>query len=271
MQQHYRPSTLSILNNTTIFTNSSPLKAHLSSINNGPRIMTSRPALGLQRPAVRSSSTTNIIPQRPSAHRTLSQQHFPSGSPTRRGGNEAFVDLTLESDPAGRYGTIPRMGSSRLRVEISESINDFVASPKQNPDSAAHWRSSHPPRGRPQLHFDVPNVSNLSPRAAQDGASATETTIKPMPLPSRPRQHAPPPAEKAQATPRNIAKKEARPKPYVLEVPTIAPQYPPNGMLKSHLCKEDILTPERPCRFLSLDRKPCRRSVFRIYHPSWLF
>ncbi|TVY92571.1 Mediator of RNA polymerase II transcription subunit, partial [Lachnellula willkommii] len=168
-------------------------------------------------------------PRDPRRIRTLSQQ-FPSGSPARRGsGNEGFVDLTLESDAAGRYGTVPRMGSSRLRLEISESSNDSVASPKQNSDATTPWRTSIPPRGRPQLHFDIPNPSNPGLGVSQQEAAHNEVNIKAMPLPVRPGQHAPPTTEKARPALGNSAKKEGRPKPYVLEVPTLAPRYPPNG------------------------------------------
>lgn len=120
------------------------------------------------------------------------------------------------------------MGSSRLRLEISEQDSDVVASPNQIPDPNAQWRPSLPPRGQPQLPFDLPSASNLSPRAAQEGAQ-NESVIKPMPLPMRPGQHAPPTAEKPRPIQGSTTKKDARPKPYVLEVPAAAPRYPPNG------------------------------------------
>ncbi|KAF4624814.1 hypothetical protein G7Y89_g13353 [Cudoniella acicularis] len=189
--------------------------------------MTTRPTLGHRQPPQRSLSTTNVV-QRPPPHRTLSQQ-FPSTSPARRG-NETFVDLTFEGSEAvpGRYGTIPRMGS-QLRLEILDSSNaELVQSPKPAAEATPTYRTPIPPRGRPQLHFDVPSVSTLSPRAAQDGVQ-NEVAIKPMPLPMRPGQHAPPSSGKSRVAMTSSAKKDARPKPYTLEVPTIAPRYPPNG------------------------------------------
>lgn len=186
------------------------------------RTMTSRPPMGRQ-PPQRSLSSSTL--QRPPPHRTLSQQ-FSSSSPTRRG-NEGLVDLTFDGDTA-RHG--PRVGTSRLRVEISKDskASEIVDSPKPLSDATPTWRPSLPPRGRPQLHFDVPSVSNLSPRPAQEGGQ-NEVAIKPMPLPVRPGQHPPPSSEKSRPAPSNAAKKDARPKPYVLEVPTAAPHYPPNG------------------------------------------
>jgi len=187
--------------------------------------MTSRPSVGRQ-PPQRSLSSTNAI-QRPPPHRTLSQQ-FSSSSPTRRG-NEGFVDLTFDGDAAlGRHG--PRIGTSRLRVEISKDskASEMVESPKPISDATPTWRPSLTPRGRPRLHFDVPSVSNLSPRPAQEGGQ-NEVTIKPMPLPARPGQHAPPSSEKSRSASSSAAKKDARPKPYILEVPAAAPHYSPNG------------------------------------------
>jgi hypothetical protein len=79
-------------------------------------IMTSRPILGGSQP--QRSLSANII-QKPPPNRTLSQQFPPS--PARRN-NEGFVDLTFDGSEAalGRYGTIPRNGGSRLKLEISK-------------------------------------------------------------------------------------------------------------------------------------------------------
>lgn len=192
--------------------------------------MTSRASIGQgpREPLQRSFSSTSTF-SRPSPHRTLSQQ-FSSSSPTRRA-NDGLVDLTLDGDTAGRHA--PRIGTSRLRLEVStDSKSTVVDSPAPISDATSSWKPSlpllPPPRGRPMLHFDVPSVSNLSPRPSQDGAH-DEPTIKPMPLPIRPGQHAPPASAKSRPAAGTTVRKDARPKPYVLEVPTLAPQYPPNG------------------------------------------
>jgi mediator of RNA polymerase II transcription subunit 12 len=189
------------------------------------------------RSTARSLSTTNVI-QRPAPHRTLSQQ-YSSSSPTRRG-NEGFVDLTFDGSDGLMGRTIPR---SRLNLEIGRdsSNEDIVESPKPTSDLTPTWRPSVPPRGRPQLHFDVPSVSNPSPHAAHERGQ-NEVSIKPMPLPVRPGQHAPLTADKARPAPANPGKKDARPKAYVLEVPTAAPHYPPNGMQASVIAEGYILT-----------------------------
>lgn len=150
------------------------------------------------------------------------------------------MDLTSDGDPApGRHG--PRIGTSRLRVEISTDSKaaDLHESPKPTSASTPTWKPSLPPRGRPQLHFDVPSVSNLSPRPSQDGTQ-NEAIIKPMPLPVRPGKRVPPTAEKSRPTPASSVKKDGRPKPYTLEIPALAPRYPPNGRLHLY-CTEIML------------------------------
>lgn len=216
-------------------------------------------------PPQRSSSSTNIL-QRSSQRRTLSQQ-YSSSSPTRRH-NESFVDLAFEVPDAApaRYGTIPRIGGSRLKLEISKDSKNpvLLESPKPTSDATPTWQSSLPPRGRPQLPFDVPSVNLFSPSAAAQGGHNDISPVRPMPLPVRPGQHAPPALDKSRNVSGNAAKKDTRPKPYVLEVPTAAPHYTPNGMLEISLrsrptlliIQRVILTQKRSCRLLSVDRKP---------------
>ncbi|KAH7333493.1 RNA polymerase-like protein II mediator complex component Srb8 [Rhexocercosporidium sp. MPI-PUGE-AT-0058] len=181
--------------------------------------MTTRP-VGRQ-PPQRSLSSTGAIHQRPPPHRTHSQQ-FTSSSPTRRGNDGGFVDLTVDGELSR-----PRIGTSRLRVEISTDAKqaDVVESPRPSSTATPTWKPALPPRGRPQLHFDVPSVIN--PRSAQEGGQH-DITIKPMPLPARPGQYAPPLSGKQRPLPTNPNKKDARPKPYTLEVPPMAPHYSPN-------------------------------------------
>jgi mediator of RNA polymerase II transcription subunit 12 len=186
-------------------------------------MMTSRPSLVIQRQPQRSLSGTGTI-QRPAPHRTLSQQ-YPSSSPTRK--NESFMDSTFEgsSEAApGRYGTTPRNGGSRLKLEISKDSkpSPLVESPVPASVAIPSWMSSQPPRGRPRLQFDVPGVSDLSPGKTQEEHNKIAKRPQPMPMPMRPGQHAPPATQKTRAAPGNTAKKDARPKPYVLEVPTTA-------------------------------------------------
>lgn len=220
--------------------------------------MTTRPPVGRQAPQ-RSVSSTNVI-QRPPPQRSLSQQ---VPSPTRRG-TESFVDLMGDGD-TGRHA--PRIGTSRLRLEIStdSKVADSYESPKPSSASTPTFKPSMPPRGRPQL----PNTSNLSPRPSQDGMQ-NEVATKPMPVPLRPGKHAPPPAERPRPPITNTAKKDVRPKPYTLEVPAAAPRYTPNGQHISSTSMS-LLTAHRACRLLSMDWKPSRGPVLRVHYPPGLF
>lgn len=201
--------------------------------------MTARPNLGgSQRQPQRSLSANLIQRPQPNPSRSLSQQ-YPPLSPVRRN-NEGFTELAFDgSDAGGRHANMARNGGSRLKLEISKASKnlDFVESPKATLESTPTWRPSLPPRGRPQLHFDVPSISNFSP---QEGAQM-EVPVKSMPLPVRPGHHAPAP-DKARVVSGYSLKKDARPKPYVLEVPTAAPHYSPNGMLNHSPRKSCPLT-----------------------------
>jgi mediator of RNA polymerase II transcription subunit 12 len=68
---------------------------------------------------------------------------------------------------------------------------------------------------------------NVSIRPAQEAGA-----IKPMPLPPRPGQYAPPTStSKTSQTHTNNVKKDARPKPFTLEIPSTAPSFPANGKI----------------------------------------
>lgn len=178
--------------------------------------MTARPNLGL-RPPPRSLSA-NL--QRPSA--------TPS-SPSRRS-NDTFADVTFDSPDAvlpRQTTTLSKAAGSRLKLEL-ETSSDPPATLAAEASKPARellpvWR---PPRGRPQLHFDVRQP------VAQDGDSAV-AAIHPVPLPERPVRHPRPIRETPRGEPGNAQKKDARPKPYILEAPAAAARYSPNGMLLS--------------------------------------
>ena len=200
--------------------------------------MTSRPVGSRQTP--QRSLSSNLI-QRPPPQRTLSQQ-FPPSSPVRRN-HAGFAELINDGSDVGRTGITPRNGGSRLKVEISGDSRapSLVESPKPTSEATPTWKAPLPPRGRPHFHFDVPSTTSRS--AAQEGAQMPSPT-KSMPLPIRPGQHAPPTVDRALTISGNSAKKDARPKPYTLEVPLAAPRFPPNGQSKSPCPEGHILTLE---------------------------
>lgn len=165
--------------------------------------------------------------QRPTPHRSLSQQ-YPSSAPVRKPDN--FVDLTLDGSEAGRYGA-SRIAGSRLKLELSKDPKDsptLVESPRATEPAF----KSEPSRGRPRLHFDG-NHPQL--QGAQDSSVLTSirgveniTGQTRMPMPRRPIQSAPPFVRGQRITTACSAKKEVRPKPYVLGVPPAAPHYLPD-------------------------------------------
>jgi mediator of RNA polymerase II transcription subunit 12 len=128
--------------------------------------------------------------------------------------------------------------ASRLQLDLSKDSKKPGLVDTTSPAKPT-WKPSIPPRGRPKLHFDVPSVRNVG-RAQEGGPHGPP--IKPMPLPARPGQRAPPALDKARSVQGNSAKKDARLKPYVLEVPAAAPRYSPNGMSNPSSLETHLLT-----------------------------
>jgi mediator of RNA polymerase II transcription subunit 12, fungi type len=163
--------------------------------------------------------------QRPTPHKTFSQQY-----PSRKSDN--FVDLTLDGAETGRCGP-SRLVGSRFKVELSKDSKDVPAL-IESPRMAETMPKSEPARGRPKLHFDGyrPELHGAEDTSVLSSIRKVEnvTGQDSMPLPRRPVQSAPPFARGQRATPANGAKREVRPKPYVLGVPSAAPHYLPNGM-----------------------------------------
>ena len=172
----------------------------------------------------RSLATPGAL-QRPSPHRSVSLQN-PTSSPSRRSTNDGTIDLTLDTTEVVVVGNrgIPR---SRLNLEVGHDAagGDIVQSPSHGDlsSSSVARDPSQLLRSRPRLHSDF----HLSIRRAPEAGA-----IKPMPLPPRPGQHAPSTSTFNTAqTQTNTVKKDARPKPFTLEVPSIAPSFPANGKI----------------------------------------
>lgn len=186
--------------------------------------MTSRPGQ-LEGPSTvrtlsRPLATPGAIP-RLSPHRAVSQQ-YPTSSPVRRTANDGPIDLTLETTEVVGNRGIPR---SRLSLEIGHDITggEFLESPRDSDISSQVAASARVPRNRPKLHSDF----DVSTRPVQETGA-----IKPMPFPPRPGQHAPPTStSKPSQTQTQNVKKDARPKPFTLEIPSAAPSFPANGMV----------------------------------------
>ncbi len=126
-----------------------------------------------------------------------------------------------------RYATAPRRGGSRLKLELANDGIDhagFSESP-QNLDPLSAGKVFTPSRIMPMS--DTSDVGDMSPHPPRGLAADGDSTPLPMP-PRRARFVAPtsrPQQEGPGSNSLSGAKKDARPKPFVLEPPFIAPRY----------------------------------------------
>ncbi|OLN86032.1 Mediator of RNA polymerase II transcription subunit 12 [Colletotrichum chlorophyti] len=184
--------------------------------------MTSRTPMGVQPrpPQQRTLSSSGLSVQRPTHQRTLSAQYLPQ-SPVRK---DNLVDLTGDANDAAvaqnRYGTLPRRGGSRLKLELSNDAmlteNPVIDSPKTLTPSRLM------PKNEPS------NLTDMSSPASTKGLPA-DVDNPPMPMPKRRPRFVVPPALKDTPTPTVAIKKDGRPKPYHIETPAAAPRYAPFG------------------------------------------
>ncbi|KAF7892464.1 uncharacterized protein EAF02_000002 [Botrytis sinoallii] len=188
--------------------------------------MTTKPLVGSQAQRQSQRSLNSNITSRPSPQRSLS-----STSPTRRH-NEALIDLTLDvpDSTSARYGQTSRAGGSRLKQEISNESRSSVQADASSlvPSTSISNRQLLPPRGRPQLHSDALRM-RASKSILPSDQNHSQTPAKPFAFPVRPGQHPPPSLDRPSPSIGPTGKRDARPKPFVLEVPLAAPSYSPNG------------------------------------------
>ncbi|GAP87217.1 putative transcription mediator subunit Med12 [Rosellinia necatrix] len=189
--------------------------------------MTSRSSLASSQRQPQRTLSASGLSQRPATQRSLSQQYLPQ-SPKRRSdgfNNEQGAD---GGDGAqNRYGTTPRRGGSKLKLELANDgivHTGFVESP-QNPDPLSANKVFTP--SRVMSMADAPDLGDMSPQTSRcqtaDGDSA------PLPMPPR-RTRFVAPSKRFQPSPVNApAKKDARTKPFVLDVPPDAPRYSTMG------------------------------------------
>jgi mediator of RNA polymerase II transcription subunit 12 len=191
--------------------------------------MTSKPSVGIQRQPQRPSSGAGIQ-QIPVPQRSLSQQYSLSSTVRRV---EGSTGLGIEVPEVASYGRAT-LGGPRLRTD---TLNVSTATP----DLADGWDATTTvpePRGRPPLHRH-PRAVQRRPPGSQDtshlrsilGVQKTASSV-PVPLPRRPLQTTSPAPNRSIDQPVAAGvKKESRPKPYVLEAPTVAPRLQSNGKL----------------------------------------
>ncbi|KAF4339966.1 srb8-DNA directed rna polymerase ii holoenzyme and srb10 cdk subcomplex subunit [Fusarium beomiforme] len=163
------------------------------------------------RPPQRSVSSSSLPVQRPPPQRSLShqQQFVAAGSPVRK--DSSFIDLTADAGDAtpNRYHTTPRRGGSRLRLELSHNVSSGSLPTSESPQS-----------------LTPSQIPNSDPFQATVGSPAGSTSSTLMPMPTRrPVNSQPRSTPRITATAPAPAKKDARPKPYTVEIPSVAPRY----------------------------------------------
>ncbi|KID89428.1 Mediator of RNA polymerase II transcription subunit 12 [Metarhizium guizhouense ARSEF 977] len=161
--------------------------------------------------------------QRPSNHHqrsiSSSQQQYLPTSPVRR---DASAALDSSAEPAeamsGRHVSTPRRQGSKLRLELSnELISAGPISATESPQTLTPSRMMPLP--------DPMETDNMSPALSR--VSQQDSDNPPMPMPRRrlpQTSQAIPSTRPAAPTPAST-KKDVRPKPYTVEVPTAAPRY----------------------------------------------
>lgn len=158
-----------------------------------------------------SSSSLSTQQRLASQQRALPQQHL-SASPARK---DSFGDLSeVGGDGAqSRHGiNTPKRGGSRLRLQLSND-QDLGSQAVESPQSLVSSQALLTGDG-----LDGANSPALSRFSHQDNDNP------PYPMPKRKRFLTRPAAPKETAPVPTPAKKDGRPKPYTIQVPTDAPR-----------------------------------------------
>lgn len=131
-----------------------------------------------RQPPRRSLAAANPL-QPPLSHRSLAQQYQLSSPAARRSGDN-FVDLTLEDSEAiqGRYGTLPRHGSSHLKLGLAQDLRSLVLveSPKPASERDASTGDADAAGSDARALTDAANTpdSRNFTRGALDGRAASD-------------------------------------------------------------------------------------------------
>nr|EAQ71197.1 hypothetical protein MGCH7_ch7g604 [Pyricularia oryzae 70-15] len=187
--------------------------------------MTSRPSLAVQQQRQPTRSLSGGPPMRqsgpPPPQRTLSQSYLPHD---------------LAGDVAPRNGASIRRGGSRLKLELSNDSFGHLASLGDSPTAAIDSSKAFTPSRIMSMADSASDIDMgaLSPnnpnRVLPDGMSMLDTPSEPpntaLPMPRRRNRFpVPDPRRKSAPAPPPPLKKDARPRPWAIETPSIAPKY----------------------------------------------
>ncbi|KAI1090042.1 hypothetical protein F5B19DRAFT_347250 [Rostrohypoxylon terebratum] len=191
--------------------------------------MTSRPPMAVPQRQPQRTLSGSGLSQSPTHQRTLSQQYLPQ-SPIRKSDTFSEQASDLGDVAQNRYNTLPRRGGSRLKLELA---NDGIEHPgfsesPQNLDALSANKVFTP--SRVMSMNDVSDAGDMTPRTSRCQTADDDSVPLPMP-PLRTRLVVPAkrPEPSTTTTTSTPPKKDARPKPFVLETPSIAPRYPNMG------------------------------------------
>ncbi|KAI4866179.1 hypothetical protein F4820DRAFT_447306 [Hypoxylon rubiginosum] len=189
--------------------------------------MTSRPPMAVPQRQPQRTLSGSGLSQSPTHQRTLSQQYLPQ-SPIRK--SETLTEQTpdLGDVAQGRYNTLPRRGGSRLKLELA---NDGIEHPgfsesPQHLDAISASKAFTP--SRVMSMNDASDAGDMTPHTSRCQTADEDSAPLPMP-PRRARFVVPTKRPEPSSTTTTPLKKDARPKPFSLETPSIAPRYPNMG------------------------------------------
>ncbi|KAK3363409.1 hypothetical protein B0T25DRAFT_40393 [Lasiosphaeria hispida] len=184
--------------------------------------MTSRPPLGVQqRQPSRKLSGPSLSQRQAAAAR---QRTYLPPSPIRK--ETTFHDFS-PSEPSDGTQNRPgaqRRGGSRLKLELSHDPADAVsyASISESPNTIDSSKPFTPSRIMPPT--DSSDLGDMSPHLSTRAQTVDPDAPLPMP-PRRQRFTADLPRREVPSSTANPVRKDSRPKPYTVEVPSIAPRY----------------------------------------------
>lgn len=213
---------------------------------------TTRPPQPGPRPPQRSLSGTGMLQRQAQQRSHLQQSQQPSpGRMTSDSVVEAIAD-GVETAPPRLEPSKP--GGSMVRVEGLTAQKQNITSVESPSQTGAQGAVMPlPQRARPRFPFRRHDAQADAPK--QVGSPQKSSAHLPLPMPARPGRSGVSHVRKQAHDGGNSPKKETRPKPYVMEAPPDAPNYPANGM-NSVLFEMDFTDMNRSFGLLPLDRHP---------------
>lgn len=225
-----------------------------------------RPPQAGPRPPQRSLSGTGMLQRQAQQRSHLQQSQQPSPGRASDSAGDTIADGAQTASPRLEPS---KPGGSMVRVEGLTAQKQNIVS-MESPSQAGTPGAvlPLPQRARPRFPFRRHDAQADAPKLV--GSPQKSSAYLPLPMPARPGRSGVSHVRKKTHDGGNSPKKETRPKPYVLEAPSDAPSYPPNGM-NSALFEMDFTNVDRAFGLLPLDREPRRRHLQRYCNPSRLF